>query len=179
MERSSADSQEKLLYQGEHLSLKQTGSWEFVERRGKAGGVMVVAVTPEEDLLLVEEYRPPVGGHVISLPAGLVGDGGKAEDPAEAARRELCEETGYEAAALEFLGGGPSSPGLASERVSFFFARDVRKTGEPTAEESITLHLVPLPRVRSWAREREREGALIHPLLWAALYLAFPAAGAP
>jgi ADP-ribose pyrophosphatase len=172
METVSADSRERLLYEGRHLSLKQTGSWEYVERRGKAGGVMVVAVTPDAKLLLVEEYRPPVGGRVVSLPAGLVGDEGAPEEPSEAAARELREETGYEAATLEFLGGGPSSPGLASETVSFFLARGVRRAGEPTAEEEITLHLVTLRAVRDWAQEQARGGALIHPLLWAGLYLA-------
>jgi ADP-ribose diphosphatase len=172
METPSVDREEKLLYEGRHLSLKQTGTWEYVERRWKAGGVLVVAVTADGTLLLVEEYRPPVGGRVISLPAGLVGDEGKPEDPAGAAARELREETGYETAALEFLGEGPSSPGLSSETVSFFLARGVRKEGEPTADEEITLHAVPLPEIRNWTRERASQGALIHPLLWAGLYLA-------
>jgi ADP-ribose pyrophosphatase len=170
---SAADREDRLLYEGRHLSLRQTGSWEYVERRGRAGGVMVVAVTPEGNLLLVEEYRPPVGGRVLSLPAGLVGDDGP-ERATDAAARELREETGYEAAELEFLGSGPSSPGLASESVSFFLARRTRRAGEPTAAEEITLHEVPLERVREWTTDQERAGALIHPLLWAGLYLAFP-----
>lgn len=172
MEISSADSRERLLYEGRHLSLKQKGSWEYVERRANAAGVMVVAVTPEGGLLLVEEDRPPVGGPVVSLPAGLVGDEGRAEEPSQAALRELREETGYQAQALEFLGGGPSSPGLAAETVSFFLARGVRRAGEPAPQEQIRLHAVPPAQVRSWARDREREGTLIHPLLWAGLYLA-------
>jgi ADP-ribose pyrophosphatase len=174
MEHSPADSHEKLLYEGRHLSLKQRGSWEYVERRGRAGGVMIVAVTAEDELLLVEEYRPPVAANVISLPAGLVGDEGAAEDPAEAAARELREETGYEAAQLEFLGGGPSSPGLAAETVLFYRAHPVRRAGDPTAQEEIRLHAVALRSVREWTRRRNREGAVIHPLLWAGLYLAFP-----
>ncbi len=134
---------------------------------------MVVAVTPDRKLLLVEEHRPPVGGRVLSLPAGLVGDDGP-EKAEEAAARELREETGFAAEKLEFLGAGPSSPGLASETVAFFLARGARRAGEPTAEEEITLHEVPLERVREWTRGRERAGSLIHPLLWAGLYLAFP-----
>jgi ADP-ribose pyrophosphatase len=133
---------------------------------------MVVAVTADEKLLLVEEYRPPVRARVISLPAGLVGDDGTSVDPREAAGRELREETGFEAAALEFLGEGPSSPGLASESVAFFLARDVRRAGRATGEEDITLHCVALAQVRDWARERAAGGARIHPLLWAGLYLA-------
>ena len=160
-----------LLYEGRHLSLKQTGSWEFVERRGRAAGVMVIAVTPEGRLLLVEEDRPPLGGPVISLPAGLADGEGEAEDPARAAARELREETGYTADSFERLAGGPSSPGLSSETVSFYLARGVRRAGEPTGEEQITLHAVPVSEVPAWARAREQEGIGIHPLLWAGLYL--------
>lgn len=170
MESSRAGSDEKILYEGRHLSLKQTGSWEYVERRFRAGGVMIVAVTAEGDLLLVEEDRPPVRGRVISLPAGLVGDDGTSQDPQAAAYRELREETGFAAASLEFLGEGPSSPGLASESVAFFRARGVARVA--TGEPDITLHTVPLAQVRNWARERVAGGARIHPLLWAGLYLA-------
>ena len=172
MERSGAESEEKVLHEGRHLSLMQRGSWEYVERRFRAGGVMVVAVTPGGDLLLVEEYRPPVRARVISLPAGLVGDDGTREDPRDAAARELREETGFAAASLEFLGEGPSSPGLASESVAFFRARDVVFAGPATGEEGITLHTVALARVQDWTRERAAGGARIHPLLWAGLYLA-------
>lgn len=175
---SARDREDRLLYEGRHLSLRQTDSWEYVERRGKAAGVMVVAVTPKGNLLLVEEYRPPVSGRVLSLPAGLVGDDGP-EPASVAAARELREETGYEAVELEFLGAGPSSPGLASESVSFFLARQTRRAGEPTGVEEISLHEIPLGRVREWTREQERGGALIHPLLWAGLYLAFAAEEAP
>ena len=167
-----AESRERVLFEGRHLSLKQRGSWEYVERRFRAGGVMVVAVTEGGELLLVEEDRPPVRARVISLPAGLVGDDGTPEDPREAAGRELREETGFEAASLEFLGEGPSSPGLASESVAFYRARDIRRAGPATGEEEITLHAVPLDRVREWTRERAAGGARIHPLLWAGLYLA-------
>jgi ADP-ribose pyrophosphatase len=160
----------KLLYEGRHLSLKQTGSWEFVERRGKAAGVMVVAVTSEGRLLLVEEHRPPVRGRVLSLPAGLADDP-PGEDPARAAARELREETGYEAEGFELLGGGPSSPGLSSETVSFYRARGVRRAGPPTGEEEITVHEIPVAEIDTWARAREREGFRIHPLLWSGLYL--------
>ena len=172
MTDSRSGTDEEVLYEGKHLSLKRRGAWEYVERRGRAGGVLVVALTPEDEILLVEEERPPVSGRVLSLPAGIVGDSGP-EEASEAAARELAEETGYAAPRLELLGSGPTSPGLASESVTFFFARDARRVGEPTAEEEITLHRVPRARIDDWIREREREGMLIHPLLWAGLYLAF------
>jgi len=168
MDESARD---RLLYEGRFLSLKETHGWEYVERRGRAGGVLIVAVTDEGRLLLVEEERPPIRGRVFSLPAGLVGDEGP-ETASEAGRRELLEETGYAARNLEFLGGGPSSPGLANETVAFYRAVGLSRTGPPTGPEAITLHEVPLDQVRSWTAERERRGAAIHPLLWAGLYLA-------
>ena len=162
---------ERTLYEGRFLSLKETRGWEYVERRGRAGGVLIVAVTDEGRLLLVEEERPPIRGLVVSLPAGLVGDQGP-ESAEEAGRRELLEETGYAARELDFLGGGPSSPGLANESVVFYRARGLSRTGPPTGPEAITPHEVPLPDVRAWTAERERRGAAIHPLLWAGLHLA-------
>jgi len=161
-----------VLCEGRHLRLLKRGKWEYVERHGRAQGVMIVAVTPDGRLLLVEEYREPARARVLSLPAGLVGDEGHPEPARVAARRELREETGYSARVLRLLGGGPVSPGLASERVTFFLARGLRRLGDPTGEEEITVRAVPLGRVREFARRRARAGLQIHPLLWAGLYLA-------
>ena len=134
---------------------------------------MIVAVTGEGELVLADEFRPAVGARVISLPAGLVGD----VDPEEretAARRELREETGYEAAELSVLGRGPGSAGASSEIVTFFLALDAWRAGEQAPEDRqiIRVHTVALTKVLSWSREREEEGALIDPKIWAGLYLA-------
>jgi ADP-ribose pyrophosphatase len=163
---------DEVLFRGSHLTLRRRGSWEYVERRGQAPGVLIVATTADDVLLLIEEFRPPVDARVVSLPAGLVGDEGEEETPEAAARRELLEETGYECTELEYLGGGPSTPGLASEMVGFYRARDVRKVAEPRAEEEIVVHQVPLDDAVAWTRRRASEGVLIHPMLWAGLLLA-------
>ena len=112
-----------------------------------------------------------MNARVISLPAGLVGDEGEKESPETAARRELREETGYECADLEYLGEGPSSPGLASEMVTFYRARGVRKVGAPRPEEDIRVHEVPLRDAVGWTRARAADGLLIHPMVWAGLLL--------
>ena len=71
----------------------------------------MVAVTAENELLLVEQYRPPPNARVIELPAGLAGDDDGAETLTDAARRELLEETGYHAGSLVKVAEGPASAG--------------------------------------------------------------------
>ena len=134
---------------------------------------MLVAVTGDGGIVLVEEFRPAVDAAVACLPAGLVGDEGP-EDPASAARRELAEETGWVAGALELLGRGPGSAGMSSEIVNFYLARDVRFAGEQAAieKEEIRVHVVPVRELREWARAREAEGTLIDPKVWSGVHLA-------
>jgi ADP-ribose pyrophosphatase len=166
----------KVLHSGRHLRLVERAGWEFVERPGIHGIVLVVAVTPEGRLLLVEQPREAVGAAVLELPAGLAGD---AESPAgepleEAARRELVEETGWDATGMERLTAGPPSAGVTSEIVTLFRARGLRKVGPGggVAGERITVHEVPLDGVESFAREREAEGVLVDPKVWAGLWFA-------
>ncbi len=64
----------KVLAKGRHLQLVSRDGWEFAERPNVTGIVIIVAVTPEDNVILVEQNRPPVGGRVIELPAGLAGD---------------------------------------------------------------------------------------------------------
>lgn len=171
-EQSGGPGTVEVLCEGEHLALKRRGGWEYVGRRGASSGVMIVAITAESRVVLVEEDRPPVQGRVISLPAGLVGDEGEEEAAPEAARRELLEETGFECDTLDWLGEGPVSPGLTSERILFFLARGVRRSAGARAEEGIVVHEIPLADVLSWSRRRSGEGVLVHPMIWAGLYLA-------
>jgi ADP-ribose pyrophosphatase len=84
----------------------------------------IVAVTAEGRVLAVRQYRPAVERYTIELPSGLVDAG---EDPAESARRELVEETGYEAAALEPLGPMFPDNGRLGNRIWSYLALDVRK----------------------------------------------------
>jgi len=163
----------EVLFKGAHLSLLRSRGWEYAEHREAKEAVMVVAVTPDNRLVLADEFRPAVDARMICLPAGLVGDVGP-EEPREAAVRELREETGYAAPALELLGRGPGSAGASSEIVTFFLARGVQRAGEQAAEDrdSIRVHVIPLANVLAWSREREKEGTYIDPKVWAGLYLA-------
>jgi ADP-ribose pyrophosphatase len=163
----------EVLYEGEHLELRRRRGWEFVEHRVAKESVMVVARTSDDQIVLVEEFRPAVEASVFGRPAGLVGDEGP-EDGAAAARRELLEETGWEAGALELLGRGPGSAGMSSEIVGFYSARGVEKTGEQgeREREEIRVHVVPLAGLVEWIREKESAGVLVDPKVWAGLFLA-------
>ncbi len=159
------------LYNGRFLNLVREGRWEYCERVNQTGAVMIFAATPEGNVLLVEEFRPPIVGRCLCFPAGLSGDEG-AESDLEAARRELQEETGYEAAALRYLFTGPSSPGLTSEKVSFYLATGLRRVGEGGGvdNENITVREAPLADIDAWLAARAAEGTAIDPRVYTGLY---------
>jgi ADP-ribose diphosphatase len=165
-----------VLADGRYLRLVVEDGWEFVERKSTTGIVVIVAVTDAQELLLVEQFRPPVRCRVIELPAGLAGDvaGQEGEELATAAQRELGEETGYEAEAFARLGGGPPSSGTTSEVVTFFRATGLRRTGSGggDAHEDIEVHAVPLAGLREWLSEQERAGRMVDPKVFAGLALA-------
>jgi ADP-ribose pyrophosphatase len=159
---------------GKFLALVKEGRWEYVNRIGATGAAIVVAVTGDQKLLLVEQYRIPVHARTIELPAGIVGDepGGLNESLGDAAKRELLEETGYAAERVEPLATGPSSSGLTSEVVTLLLASGLRRVnaGGGVAHENITVHEVPLGEVHGWLRERASAGLLIEPKVYAGLY---------
>ncbi len=164
-----------VLAAGRFLELGHIGGWEFVRRRGVTGVVVIAALTPDGALILVEQWRPPVGASVIELPAGLAGDLADAPDePLEAAAaRELEEETGWTPGSLERVLTGPTSAGAAAEVATLFVARDLRRVGAGGGDgsEAITVHEVPIAEVPTWLRAREAEGALVDPKVLAALWL--------
>lgn len=173
----------RVLAEGKHLRLVQQGHWEFAERTKAKGAVVLVAVTDDGLLLLTEQFRVPVDKRVIELPAGLVGDvaGEEAEELEAAARRELLEETGYEAQVLCLVAEGPPTSGLASELVAFIVARELKKVAAGGGDESeqIEVHAIELARVRDWLAEQASRGVLIDPKVYAGLYFAEHSQGGP
>ena len=163
-------------WEGKFLRVVQQGRWEYADRVRTTGAVAIVALTPDGKLVLTEQYRIPVGQRVIELPAGLVGDVAEhaAEDAAEAARRELLEETGYAAGEMRRLASGPPSAGLASEIVGFYLATKLRRLTEGGGDEheAIQVHEVPLAGLDAWLRGRVTEGVLVDPKVYAGVYLA-------
>jgi len=162
------------LYTGKFLALVKEGRWEYVDRLGASGAAIVVAVTNQQKLLLVEQYRIPVHARTIELPAGIIGDepGGSAESHAVAAKRELLEETGYAAERVEILATGPASSGLTSEVVTLLLASGLKRlhAGGGVGHENITVHEVPLNEVHEWLAAKANAGLLIEPKVYAGLY---------
>ena len=163
----------EILLEGRHLSFLCRNGWEYVEHRTAPEAAMVVALTPNGEIVLTEEFRPALNAFVVSLPSGLVGDEGP-EDAAVAARRELAEETAHEAREFVRLARGPGSAGQSSEMVTFFLAEDARPAGEQAAHDrgKIRVHVVSIRSLPEWAKAREAEGVVVDPKIWAGLYLA-------
>jgi ADP-ribose pyrophosphatase len=134
--------------------------------------VGIVAVTADRRLVLISQYRIPLGKICVEIPAGLAGDSDTSESWKAAAIRELREETGYTAEDMEYLTRGPTSAGLTSECVTLARAVGLSKAGapQPDAEEQIEVHEVPLDEVPAFLRAQEAAGRLIDPKIFAALY---------
>lgn len=165
----------ELIYEGPWLRMLRRGRWEYVERTtGRGLAVMVIALTPAGELLLVEQFRVPLQARAIELPAGLVGDHDDADTLLAAAQRELIEETGWRAGTLEVLLTGPTSAGMSNERIAYVRATGLQRVGDGGGVdgEDITVHAVPLDRVPAWLQARTAEGCEIDLKLWGGLWLA-------
>lgn len=163
-----------VLYEGKWLRLVSRGKWESCERtHGDGMAVIVIAVTPADEVLFVEQYRVPLGARTIEMPAGLVGDDLAHDTLEAAARRELIEETGWDPAQVDVLLVGPTSSGMSNERIAFVRARGLRKVGEGGGvdSEDITVHAVPRADAPAWLMRKHAEGYELDLKLWAGLWM--------
>lgn len=139
---------EEIVWQGKYITTRKRGRWEYVSRPNGIRAAVILAIDSDDHVLLVEQFRVPLGRPCIELPAGLIGDtaGMEDEDPFDAAARELEEETGYRAERMELLGEFHSSPGMVTESFSLLRAHGLRQIGPGggTESEDITVHRVPL-----------------------------------
>lgn len=172
---SEVEGEVEVLGTGRFLRLVSRSGWEFAHRVDSDGVVVLVAVTPAGELLLVEQHRGSVNRACIELPAGLSGDAGKAgEDLTEAARRELEEETGWSPGRVEYLCEGPVSAGMSSEMLTWYRCRDLERVGEGGGDddEDIIVHAVPLAEVPAFLETMVAEGRIIDTKVYAGLYWA-------
>jgi ADP-ribose pyrophosphatase len=148
---------DEVVWQGKFITARKQGRWEYVSRARGIRAAVILAVETDENgdahVILVEQYRVPLGKRCIELPAGLIGDDEAAadEDAALAGARELEEETGYRAGRIEVVGEFYSSPGMVSESFTLLRAHDLTKVGDGGGVESedITVHRVPLAQIEA------------------------------
>lgn len=159
----------KTVFEGDHVLVIERDHWQYVERKKAKEAVAVIAETDDGKVILTEQFRRPVNARVIDWPAGLVGDEEPDIDPAQTAKKELEEETGYVCESVERLAKGPTSPGITSEMVTLYRARGVRRRGEGggVGGEDITVHAVPRADLLRWLGE---QNALIDLKIWAGIY---------
>jgi ADP-ribose pyrophosphatase len=164
----------RVLAEGKFTRLVAQGHWEWVQRVNVSGGVVVLPITADRQVVLVRQYRIPLHATVLELPAGLAGDnpGAAGEALIEAARRELLEETGYAASRWQWLLEGPSSAGLTNESFHLFLAQDARKVapGGGDASEQIEVIVTPLEGIDAWLAAERRAGLVIDPKIYTGLY---------
>lgn len=166
------DDEPKTMWEGKYLRLVTRGRWEYVERSNAGSAVIVIAVTPEDKLVFVEQFRVPMNANTIEMPAGLVGDTDANDTLEDAARRELLEETGWLASEVKVLMVGPTSSGLSNEVVAFVRARGLTRVhaGGGDDTENITVHEVPVADAPRWLSAKMAEGYAMDAKLWAGLW---------
>lgn len=167
MERDrDADLPEEVMWEGRFITAKKRGRWEYVGRARGIRAAAIIALDEDPDgtrhVILVSQYRVPLGRFSLEIPAGLIGDdeGKEGEDATLAAARELEEETGYRAGTLEVLGEFYSSPGMVSECFTLLKATALERVsdGGGTEGENIIVHRVALRDLARFVAEWRRAG---------------------
>lgn len=156
-----SDEHEQVMWAGKFITAKTKGKWEYVTRSRGIRAAVILAIDEDDHVLLVEQFRVPLGKPCLELPAGLIGDHDDVadEDAALAAARELEEETGYRAGRIDVVGEFYSSPGMVSESFTLLAAHDLTRVGPGGGVdgEDITVHRVPLAGIEQFiagARQR-------------------------
>jgi ADP-ribose diphosphatase len=160
--RPEAEAPEETVWEGGYLAVKRRGRWEYVSRTRGIGAAVILAID-EGAIILIEQYRVPLGGNCLELPAGLVGDDTEGEAAEAAAIRELEEETGYRAEAMTDLGRFHSSPGMTSEGFALLHAEGLTRVGDGggVEGEEILVHRVKVAEVPAFVAMKREEGCAI------------------
>ena len=157
--RPEAEEPEEIAWEGRFIAVKRRGKWEYVSRTRGVSAAVILAVD-EGHVILVEQYRVPLGAWCLELPAGLIGDDVEGEEAEVAAIRELEEETGYRAERMVDLGRFHASPGMSSEGFTLLRAEGLTRTGEGggVEGEDIIVHSVRLEDVPAFVAARRAAG---------------------
>jgi ADP-ribose pyrophosphatase len=160
--RPEAELPEQVEWEGRFIAAKRRGKWEYVSRTRNIHAAAILAVHDGE-VVLVEQWRVPIGAMCLELPAGLIGDDAEGEAIEVAAIRELEEETGYTAEGMKDLGLFYASPGMSSEGFVLLRAEGMRKIGEGggVEGENIIVHHVPLEHARAFIARKRAEGCAL------------------
>ena len=160
---ADADAPEEVMWQGQFITARRRGRWEYVGRARGIRAAVILAVDDEDHVILVDQYRVPLGRRCVELPAGLVGDHEAGEDTVLAGARELEEETGYRPGRIDVIGEFHSSPGMVSESFTLLRAYDLVKVGAGGGVESedIVVHRVPLAEIAQAVARWRGEGYAI------------------
>lgn len=150
-------------WEGQFITVKQQGTWEYVSRSRGIHAAVILAIDDSADgrhVILVEQYRVPLKVQCLELPAGLVGDDSAGEAAQVAAERELEEETGYRASHWRVIGEFYSSPGMVSESFTLLMATGLVKIGDGGGvdSEDIVVHRVPLAGIADFVAAKRAEG---------------------
>lgn len=150
----------EIVWQGKYLLVQKLGAWEYVGRTRGVHAAVILAVDGEDHVILVEQYRVPLGAACLELPAGLVGDEQAGEAVEAAAARELEEETGYRPGRMVNLGRFFASSGMSSEGFTLLRADGLTKVGEGggVAGEDILVRRIPLSGIADYVAERRAAG---------------------
>ena len=158
---ADADAPEETVWEGRFISTRRRGRWEYVGRARNIRAAVILAVE-DGHILLVEQFRVPLGRPCLELPAGLIGDDDEDafEDALAAAGRELEEETGWRADRLENAGEFYSSPGMVTESFTLVRATGLHQVGPGggVEGEDITVYRVPLASLSGFVEERRNAG---------------------
>src|SRR5579859_3036412 len=133
-----------------------------------SGSIVILAVDESSGsprVLLEKQYRHAAGGFLLELPAGRIDEG---ENPLQAAKRELLEETGYSARSWKRVLHFWASPGFVAEAMSIYLARDLRPgKAQPEDDEVIEMKLVPLEKaVAMVTKDIIQDAKTIAGVLW-------------
>lgn len=156
------DEPAEIMWEGKFVRTMKRGRWEYVSRTGSVNAVVIVAET-DGKVVIIDQYRVPIGKRCLELPAGLVGDEDEHATVEGTAVKELEEETGYTAERIKVLGEFQSSPGLLAESFTLVRAHGLKKIGAGggTEHEDINVHLVAREDIPAFVAARRAEGMAI------------------